>query len=325
MSPSSKLKKIVLVACVLGGSIAGAYALTISPARYDLAADKGTTVEGDFMLVNEQSDTATFYTSVQNFEAEGETGTPSFTDSKTGLASWVHVQDSITLKKGEKQTVHFSISVPSDAEAGGHFAAIFMSTVPASSNSASGVSVGAKVGMLVLLKVNGDIKEGGGVASFGTEDGSHIITSLPVTFVYRFTNSGNDRVNPTGEISIRNTLGLETDKLNANEMSGNILPNSTRKFEVVWGSGEKLPENASFFEQVRYEMAHFALGFYSAKMALSFGSTGSSLSSVWFIVLPWHLLSVIVVVLLFIFFIGRAFLKRYNRWIIQQAQLHARQ
>jgi hypothetical protein len=177
------------------------------------------------------------------------------------------------------------------------------------------------VGMLVLLKVNGEIKEGGGVLSFGTKDGSHFVTSLPVTFLYRFSNSGNDRVNPLGDISIRNTLGIETDKIAANPMAGNILPGSTRRFEVIWGEEDKLSQNAGFFEQVSYEASHFAFGPYFAKMSLAYGSSGNSTSSAWFIVFPWHLLTVAIALLLIIFFIGRAFLKRYNRWIIQQAKM----
>lgn len=309
---------VMLAGAVLLAGVFQVSALTISPAKYDLTADKGTTVEGDFVLINEQNDTTTFYTSVQNFEAQGETGTPNFTDAKTGLASWVSLEPQVTLKKGEKRQVHFKVIVPPNADPGGYFAAIFMSTVPPETDGGSGVSVGAKVGMLLLFRVNGEIKEGGGVLAFGLKNGWWN-TSKPINFVYRFNNAGNDRVNPTGEIVVRNIFGLRSAVLNANPTSGNILPTNTRSFEIAWGS-ESIDEQASFSDHVAYEWRNFALGLYFARMDLSFGTSGTSSNRTAFIVFPWHLMIVLVIIAAILFFVGRKLLIRYNRWIIKQAR-----
>ena len=297
---------LTMAAAVLLGGVLHVSALTISPARFDLTADKGTTVEGDFVLINEQNDTTTFYTSVQNFEAQGESGVPNFTDSKTGLASWVQVDPQVTLKKGEKRQVHFSVSVPAGADPGGYFAAIFMSTVPPEANGGSGVSVGAKVGMLLLLRVNGEIKEGGGVLSFGLKD-SWWNTAKPVTFMYRFNNAGSDRVNPTGEIVVRNIFGLRSVVLSANPTSGNVLPSSTRRFEIVWGD-EAIDDQATFGDHVAYEWRNFALGLYFVRMNLSYGTTGTSSNSTTFFVFPWHLVIIILILGIILFLSVRCLL-----------------
>jgi hypothetical protein len=317
-SPKNLLKFIVALSLFSGVSFASA--LTISPARIELSGDPGASVSNDLTLINEQENEQTFYTSVENFEAQGESGAPSFSASKEGLASWVTVTDKVTLKKGERIKIPFTVHVPKDADAGGHFAAIFFSTVPPTTSGAT-LAVGAKVGMLMLLRVSGDIKEGGGLLSFALKEGGHFSTTLPVNFVYRFNNSGNDRVNPTGTVTIRNTFGLEAASLNANPTVGNILPASTRRFDLTWGDEAPLPDSASFLNHVSYEARNFAFGFYFANLHLTFNSSGTADSSLILFVFPWHLLSVIAIILLILFIILRSLVRRYNRYIIRQARL----
>lgn len=322
MSPSMRFTKKLSFFAVLSivWSLSSVSALTISPARIELTADPATSVSDTFLLINEQENEQTFYTSVENFEAQGESGTPSFTTAKEGLASWVSVDEKITLKKGERAKVQFTVAVPKDADAGGHFAAIFISTVPPS-NKTGGVAVGAKVGMLMLLRVNGELKEGGGVLSFSLKNKGHFATELPLEFMYRFNNSGNDRVNPTGEIVVRNMFGLTVERLNANPSVGNVLPNSTRRFDVTWGNEEALPESASFFAHAGYQARNFALGVYTAKMTLTFGSSSSATNTTAVFIFPWQLMMLVTLFLFILFAILRVLVKRYNTWIIKQAKM----
>ena len=299
-----------------------AAALTISPAKLELSGDPGATISGEFLLINEQVEAKTFYSSAENFEAQGETGTPSFTEGTDGLASWVKVAPEITLQKGEQKKVPFTITIPKDADAGGHFAAIFLSTEPAKKGDGQ-VAVGAKVGVLVLLRVSGDIKEGGGIIGFSTKNDQTFYTSLPVHLTYRFNNSGNDRVNPTGEINIKDTLWLSADTISANPGQGNVLPGSTRRFDIAWGDEQAVKSvqgGLGFFGSVAYEWKNFALGMYTAKLHVQYGSNGVADASKIFFVIPWQLLIVILVVLAIIYFILSISLKRYNRWIINKAR-----
>lgn len=315
-------KKVILTVLFLG-TVATLSALTVSPARLEINGDKGTVIQNEFLLINEQDAELTFYTSAENFEAQGESGTPNFTVGKDGLASWIKVTDKITLKKGERVKIPFSIEIPESADAGGHFAGIFLSTVPPQATDGGQVSVGAKVGMLVLLKVNGPVKEEAGIVSFNLKGNKRFVTSLPIDFEYRFNNNGGDRVNPKGDLIIRNSIGFETERLDANKNIGNILPNSTRKFEVRWGTEEAPAESASFFDHVKYQKRNFALGAYFAKLDLKYGDKGEDDATTLFFVLPWHLLIVIVVVIVFVLSLLRVGIKRYNKWIIKQARLAA--
>ncbi len=326
MTSFKTLKKILSTLTVAGIAITvlSAQALTISPAKAELTGDPGETVQGTFTLVNPLDTDQTYYTSVETFEAKGETGTPDFTSSKEGLPSWVKITDKVVLKKGERATIPYNVVIPNDADSGGHFGAIFLSTVPPSAGEGQ-VSVGAKTGMLLFLKVTGAIKEQGGLSAFSVKSGKKVLTSLPVDFVYKFKNEGNDRVIPIGQLIIKNTVGMESSSVDINKVKGeSVLPASTRRFEVRYGGTDAPAVSAPFFEQVKFQKNNFALGMYSANLSLTFGDKGSASSSLTFFIFPWQLLTVILLVILVIVLLFVAFVKHYNRWIIKQARAAAK-
>ncbi|MDQ3076931.1 MAG: hypothetical protein M3Q63_02685 [bacterium] len=324
MKSFTALLSAIAFITVLGGYIAmgTAEALTISPARIEVDGDPGKTIEGKFFLVNEQEDTRTYFSSAENFEAQGESGTPNFIQSDSGLASWIAVQKEVTLNKGEQKEVPFTITIPQNAEAGGHFAAIFLSTTPITPGEGE-LSVGAKIGTLILLRVSGDVKEGGGILDFTTQNGKRVFVAPPINFIYRFKNDGNDRVRPEGNVVIKNLFGMTKRTIDANSSQGNILPGSTRKFDVLWNNTaegqqvESLPKG--FFAAARYEFKNFAFGPYSANLLLSYGNNNIQASeSFRFFAFPWHLLVITVFGLVILLLLFTVLLRKYNRWIISK-------
>lgn len=240
-----------ILLCVLGiGMAVPAFALTVSPARVEITGDPGTTIHGEIELFNEQEKTKTFFTSFENFEPKGETGAPHFIGANEGLATWIQSDSQVVLEPGQRLTVPFSIAIPEDAEPGGHFSAIFFGSQSPTAQGGGEVTIGGKLGILVLLRVSGEVAEGGGLLEFSTYEKQRFFTVLPVTFIYRINNTGGDRVVPHGELKIKNTFRLTTEKLMANEKEGSVLPGSTRRFEVSWGEQSSLPganEQTGFF------------------------------------------------------------------------------
>lgn len=303
----------------------GADALTVSPVRSEVEGDPGGTVRGELLLLNEQEGTRTFYSSFANFEATGETGTPNFIEGTEGLATWIETSSQVTLQQGEGEKVPYAIKIPVNADPGGHFAAIFWSTSPPATKG-GGVSIGAKIGALILLRVSGEIQEGGGPLEFSVKDKQKFFSSLPITLAYRFSNAGGDRVVPQGEITIKNLLGLTSATLPANKKEGSVLPNSIRKFEVAWAgkqqetSDKQQDEGAGFFEVAGRQWSEFHFGWYTAKMSLVWGAANQTASSAYsFFIIPWQLLLIVIIILAIIGFLGRVGLKKYNRWIIAKA------
>ena len=300
-----------------------ANALTVSPVKLEVQGDPGTTASGTFVLFNEQNTSQTFYVSYADFEAEGETGAPHFIKKENALSSWIRLipsgMDSVVLAAGERLEVPYEILIPAEASPGGYFGAIFWGSNPNSDEDAETMSIGAQVGILLFLSVNGEVDEDGGLLSFSLEDNSAFFTHLPIGFEYRFQNNGGDRVIPTGTLTIKNSFGMNAETLSLNAAQSNVLPTSTRLFEERWGS-DLADLDASYFDMVGEQWDQFAFGYYRADLALEYGHDDTTVNSaVHFWVFPWQLLSFILG-LCFAFGFGfYVTLKRYNRWIISQA------
>lgn len=302
-------------------------AMTVSPVRQELAGDSGTTVGGSFKVTNDEKETKTLYTTFENFEASGETGTPSFKSDKEGLASWITAPNNIEVKPGESKSVDFAVAIPAGAEPGGYFAAIFLGTNPPSVNP-NELGIGSRIGTLLLFRVNGNIQENGNLLEFATKDKQKWHSALPISFYYRFQNSGADRVLPKSTLTIKNIFGHSRTVIDANKAEGNVLPNSIRRFEVWWQSKsdtndlpKPVPDNLNFIDTIKYQWHNFALGRYKANLNIDYGTKSETASSSFALyVFPWQLLLVELVILGIGFFLIRFIFKRYNRWIIKRSR-----
>ena len=302
-------------------------AMTITPVRYEIQGNPGETVTREMTIINEDGVSVTYYSSYANFEAQGETGSASFVEPKDDIGTWITTEPSVDLSTGEQKTIPFSVKIPENAEAGGHFGVIFWGTSPENNAEGKQLAVSAKTGLLVLLTVNGAVKEGGGLLDFSTINDKFWYNSLPVSFTYRFQNTGGDRVKPIGDIKLRSFAFIPTKKLNANPVNGNILPNSTRKFNVDWVKYTE-PKDAlvvtgvvkNFFHQAIYQWKNFAVGLFSATLDLTYGSLEQNVKkSTFFFVFPWQLLICLIVLFIIVLFIGKKLIGRYNNYIIKKA------
>lgn len=314
-----KFSHFALAALVLTCSFASgekAYALTISPVRVEVSGNPGQTLSGEMEVYNEQPNTKVFYTSFENFEPSGDTGSPRFVGDTGNLSTWIETKSSISIASGEKIIVPYTIKIPETAEPGGYFSAIFWGEQNPANIEAGEVSIGGKLGVLLLLRVNGDIYEEAGISEFIATDNLRIFNKLPIGFSYRFTNKGQDRVVPLGDITIKNTFGLEAAKLKANETEGNVLPNSSRRFQQVWGKDEP-KDIVGFWSLAKQQLKSFHFGFYRAEVAVVWGSANTETkASTWFLILPWQLLSLVLFVGLILVFA----VKRYNSWIVARSK-----
>lgn len=309
-------------------------ALTVSPARLEVSGDPGQTLNGEILLFEESNNSTSrnYYISFENFEPRGDSGAPYFIGAKDGLATWMKAPKEILLVENGETKVPFSITIPSDTKPGGYFSAIFFGTQPVNGAGAAQVSVGGKVGVLILLRVNGDIEEGGGLTSFTLKDERRFMVNPPVALEYRINNTGGDRIVPKGTIRVYNTFRFKTDEVDANKNTGSVLPGSSRKFEVVVSKlaentvlGE-VTENKNFFEIVGMQLKDFRFGWYTAKLSISWGQTNQEAKDTYhFFAFPWQSILVLAVGTVGLFKLFAFILKRYNRWILSQAGFYTQQ
>lgn len=317
------MRKIIFYTLILllsTGIASSTYALTVSPAKIEITADPGQTVRGEIELFNEQEETKTFYASYENFESRGDSGAPYFIGSKNGLATWVSTAPEVTLASGERIQVPYTISIPTNTKPGGYFAAIFFGSQPAQGTGGGEVTIGGKIGVLVLLKVSGEVEESAGLVDFSTLNGQRFFSTLPVALEYGFNNTGGDRVVPRGEIKVKNTLQLTSATLLANENEGSVLPNSTRRFEVIWGAKQGEDERRGFFETAFMQVTDFHFGWYSAHAKLTWGESAQTASATYnFFIIPWQLLTIVLLLIGLTWFIFKIWVTRLKHRILAEA------
>ncbi len=305
-------------------------AMIISPVRFEISGDPGETILKEMIIVNDENVTQSLYSSFANFEAQGETGSASFVDPVEGIGTWMQTDTSIYLTPGEQKKVNIIIKIPENAEPGGHFGVIFWGNSPTNPLLGQQLSIGAKSGLLVLLTVNGEVKEGGGLLSFKTKDDKFWYNTLPVSFEYRFRNDGSDRIKPVGKIKLRSFAFIPAGFIDANSVNGNILPNSTRKYSVDWQKYSRPKDFVEpsgtinkFFSDAKYQWKNFALGLYKAKLDLTYGTQNNQADeSVLFFVFPWQLIICLIFIFTAVSFVGKKLIHRYNRHIIKKAQIY---
>jgi hypothetical protein len=290
-------------------------ALKVSPVRLDLKMEPGTSQTISLYIQNLTSTPAILHPAVNDFVASGdESGRPNvilneneFAPSHS-LKRLINPPKDFTVAAGETKEIKVTINPPKNAAAGGYFGTVRFS--PANAVGDKNVNLAASVGTLVLLKVNGDIKEELTVESFdarqGKGGGSTFFTGKKdVKGVIRFKNSGNVQVEPFGKITIKR-FGkvVDTVEINNDETRSSVLPDSVRRFEVP------MTKLSSF-------------GKYTMEGNFGYGETGQLLTAqTTFYVIPLFLIilgiAVLVGLLVLLFVIPRM-IRAYNRKIIRRA------
>jgi hypothetical protein len=297
-----------------------AFALTLSPVKVEVTGNPGQTLRGELEMLNEQNFPKTYFSTFENFEPSGDTGSPRFIGAEDGLATWMQTEPSVTVTSGQTIKIPYTITIPPNADPGGYFAAIFWGEDNPAAKQAGEVAIGGKLGALILLRVAGDIPEAAGIQEYGIVNGKKFFSNPPIAFSYRFKNEGGDRVVPLGNIVIANLFGSTVATVKANETEGSVLPNSIRKFTTSWGAIVKDAPAKSFFETVKDQAFDFHLGYYKANLSLTYGTTNKvAENSLWFVIIPWQLLLVCLLALAGLYGIIRV----YTMWIIAKSKSQA--
>ena len=198
----------------------------------------------------------TLYSSKEDFIAGDETGAPKFikkedqsTDEFT-LSNWIQIEDNnLVLQPNETKEVYFRLNVPNNAEPGWHYAAIFFSQWTPGNTQ---VAVVQRMWVLLLVNVEWTVNINANLKKFDIQNHSE---KLPITIHTTIENTGNVHIKPKGKIEIIDeewnvlkNIGKESllspngafigeklvDYINLNEVDGNVLPKSQRKYENKW-------------------------------------------------------------------------------------------
>jgi hypothetical protein len=295
-------------------SLVGGNAIKVSPVRFDVKLDPGVTQQISLLVQNISPVESTFKVHVNDFMAAGdESGRPNIILSDTEFAPTHSLKrmilpiNNFTVAAGATKEVKVSIAVPKNAAGGGYYAAVRFA--PAEVDTSQNLSLSASVGTLVLLTVNGDIKEEMSVDSFDVRKkgvpGNFFMSHKGLEGTVRLKNSGNVQLEPFGKITLKRfgkVLGQY--EINEAQVRGNVLPDSIRRFS------EKLDKVQPF-------------GKYTLEGNFGYGNTGQLLvAKTTFYVIPLVYILIGVgafLLLLFLIFVLPRMIRSYNRRVIRRA------
>lgn len=273
-----------------------ASAVTVGPVRLEYSVNPGDVVTGDILLLNEGNAPQTFYSSFERF-TENDNGEKLFLKEVAGFSSWFEIPAGVALNASEQRHVPFTLRIPTDAPPGGHFAVMWWGT--GNPNASEGLSIITRAGILVYLRVSGDVKEEASFAQFSS--GKKIFVAGPITFSANVKNSGNVAITPKGTITIKNIFGVEKASVPFNPNGAIVLPGNTKHIASVWNFGSWL------------------WGPYKASAEVSYGEGEAEIDATSWVFVFSPIPTFIILGILFLIFIFPPFLRSYNKRVIARA------
>ncbi len=214
--------------------------VSVAPVIIEENVNPGEIFRNEITATNRSNRTQTFYVIKRDIKGLTEDGLPIFVEvgesSIYGLSDWIKTaQEPIILLPEESKVIPFTVNIPSDATAGGHFGALFISQTPVRPEE-TGIGIGFQVATILNLRIAGEVRENAQIREFRTTE--RVYTRPKAHFIVRVENEGNVALRPAGPIEIYDMFGEKIATLLINENAAAVLPNSVRQFEAEW-NGEK--------------------------------------------------------------------------------------
>lgn len=271
----------------------------VGPGRAELVVSPGETIVQEITVTNRISENRTFKLDVDDItgSADGSSAV-ALTDGARGpysLRDYISFpENTFTLGLGERARIPVTIKIPADAEPGGLYGSVLISTERSTleGGEASRSPIIARIGSLFFVTVRGEVERSGSVKGISTVDGKWWYEEGPVNLSILYENTGSVHVNPYGEINITNMFGEQVGFVELEPWF--VLPKSLRSRDVLWDR-------------------EFLLGRYTvtAKINRGYDDVVDEVTTT-FWVLPWKIVLGTFFILFIIIFSLRAFFRTFE-------------
>lgn len=275
----------------------------VGPGRIEVDLDPGETKVVEINVTNRISDGRSFKLVTEDVSGSQDQDTSLVLLGKErgpySLLDYVsYPDDEFTIDLGEQAYIPVTISVPPDAEPGGYYGSVLVQTVrnkaleERTGDAAPRSPVIARIGTLLFIKVNGDETYEGGLSDFSITDDKLWFEKGPINFGVLYENTGNQHVNPYGELRITNIFGEEVGFVEIEPWF--VLPKSLRIREITWDR-------------------EYLLGMYRVELNLNRGYEDIiDTEVIRFWVLPWKFLVAVFGGLFVFIFLVRLFFRTFE-------------
>ncbi|MHB0866555.1 MAG: COG1470 family protein [Thermoleophilia bacterium] len=265
----------------------------VSPTKYEVEIDPGQTTYRDVTVSNRTGKTLTIEFSTEDFEGSGDPSQATVflgdEDGVRGARQMITPEvKSIVLQQGETLTMKIKITIPKNAEPGGHYAALFASSsIKSTDESGSAINIPSGLDTLFLISVSGSIREEG---SLNVPEVPGFPEYGPLEIGLVFNNSGTVHLKPAGRILITNIFGQTVAEIPVKEWV--VLPEASRRTIAEWNT-------------------KYAFGRYTVEAEIYYGSDQTEVilsRSFW--IIPWKIVVGVVVGLVLIILSMRLLVRR---------------
>lgn len=275
----------------------------LEPAKEEIFLNPGEKTTRTLSVINRTDSEQTFYVEVEDFTGSKD---PDKVVVLLGpdkgpysLKDLIKPEvNSFKLQSKQRASLTVNISIPTDAEPGGRYASVLVSTV-AGGSVAQGESKAktiSRIGALYFVKIPGPVKEEGSLKDFRLSGPAKTFYEKgPFNFELLYENTGNIYLTPSGSIEIKNSLGKVVKNLEVVPFFS--MPQSERGTEIKWDDA-------------------LAFGRYTATITLDKGyrekASAIDTMTISFWVMPWKILLGLLVLIIVVAFVLRRVLSKFE-------------
>ncbi len=215
--------------------------LAVSPGLIEVSLlTPGQVYEGEFTVLNPATEDAIsrYSITVGPLTFDDEYYSPAFEDTSdfNQIVDWIEIENpSGELAPQERHIIHYKITVPEDAPAGGQYASFLVASEdPAGTQQQEGVAVAARSRIAILLysTVDGETREEGHVIENNVPS---IVFDQPIKTSSLIINSGNIHIK--AKYTLRIYPLFSGEEVYTNEESpviSTVIPDTTLYNEKTW-------------------------------------------------------------------------------------------
>lgn len=213
----------------------------VGPGRAELELKPGQTVVYEMSVANRISDGRTFKLEVEDISGSDDASQAvMFLGDQRGpytIQDYISFPEtSFNLDLGERARIPVTITIPKDAEPGGYYGGVLVSTIKDDGTSEEGTvtrsPIVARIGTLFFITVPGEVVKSGETKSISVANDKFWFEKGPIKLNILYENTGSNHLNPYGELRITNLFNEEVGFVELEPWF--VLPKSLRSRDISW-------------------------------------------------------------------------------------------